>query len=95
MIERRLRVCAMGSIVGPPGPQQTEWSRDPEDPEAVAFREHHADLRCYDHCPTSHYDWDMHTTHLIVEERELPPPSLGRWLLERVLEGWARGVPLR
>jgi hypothetical protein len=39
----------------------------------VAFREKYADLRCLDHCPTSHYDWDMHQRHLIVEERPVAP----------------------
>lgn len=66
VIERRLRVCNMGSIYGG---EATEWSADPECPEAAAFREKYADLRCYDYCPTSHYDWELHSRHLIVEER--------------------------
>lgn len=66
VIERRLRVCNMGSIYGG---EQTEWSTDPHDPDAVEFREKHADLRCYDRCPWSHYDWEIHQRHLIVEER--------------------------
>ena len=69
VIERRLRVCNMGSIVWPQGPRETAWSADLYDPEAIAFREHHAGLPCFDHCPTSHYDWDLHRRHLIVEER--------------------------
>lgn len=66
VIERRLRVCNLGSIFGG---EETEWSTDPNDPDAVAFREKHADLRCLDHCPWSHYDWELHRKHLIVEER--------------------------
>jgi hypothetical protein len=67
-VERRLRVCNMGSIF--PG-ESTPWMTDPDDPAAVAFREQHADLRCLDHCPWSHYDWELHQRHLVVEERHV------------------------